>query len=448
MKKIIATLKSLHILVLVCWLSNASAQKIDVKEKAKNAATNRADRKVDNSIDKGLDKIEEGIGGLFKKKNKSKKENNKEKSDEESKGKNGKKNDGDAGNQSQPSFASYNKFDFIPGDKILAFDDFMQDAPGDLPAKWNSTGAAEIATINGSAFNWVQLSGGDAYFNPQYITKMPDNCTVDFDMIINYSKVEYAYYQLRFGIEIISSAAAKAQTENANVSANTGICFNIHPYPDQEIYAISYVKGETQLETKAQFAALSNPKPIHVSIMRQQQRIKIYFNDKKVYDLPQGLPAAPNYYLRFSALIDNRNDDKNTAKMYVSNLRYAAGKPDMRNKLLTEGKLVTRGILFDPGSAIVKPESAGVLKEIAAILNDNKELRVKIVGHTDSDGDNTKNQQLSEARAMAIKSILVEQYNVNEDYMTAEGKGETQPVDANTTAAGKANNRRVELIKL
>jgi len=429
-------------LALVCYLSNASAQRIDVKEKAKNAATNRADRKVDDTIDKGLDKVEQGISGLFKKKDKPNKAESKNKSKKE------KDVDTDPENQKQSSFSTYNKFDFIPGDKILAFDDFKQDNMGDLPAKWNSTGAAEIATINGSEFNWVQLSGGEAYFNPQYITKMPDNCTVDFDMAINYSKVEYAYYQLKFGIEIISSATARAQTENANVSANTGISFNIHPYPDQEIYAISYLKGETQLETKTQFAALSSPKPIHISIMRQQQRVKIYFNDKKVYDLPQGLPSAQNYYLRFCTLIDTRNDDQNTAKMYVSNLRYAAGKPDMRNKLLTEGKLVTRGILFDPGSAIVRPESAGVLKEIAAILNENKELRVKIIGHTDSDGDNAKNQQLSEERAMAIKSILVEQYQVNEDYMTAEGKGETQPVDGNTTAAGKANNRRVEFVKL
>ncbi|MET6996275.1 OmpA family protein [Chitinophaga defluvii] len=434
------TFKSLVLLALICYLSNASAQRIDVKEKARNAATNRADQKVDNTIDKSLDKIEEGIGGLFKKKNKSTKETGKDKSQ--------KRNDVAAEDQQQPSFATYNKFDFIPGDKILAFDDFKQDALGDLPAKWNSTGAAEIAKINGSEFNWVQLSGGDAYFNPQYITQMPDNCTVDFDMVINYSKVAYAYYQLRFGIEIISSATAKAQTENANVSANTGLTFNIHPYSDQEIHAISYLKGETQLETKAQFPALSSPAPIHISIMRQQQRVKIYFNDKKVYDLPQGLPPAQHYYLRFSALIDAWNDNQNIAKMYVSNLRYAAGKPDMRNKLLSEGKLVTRGILFDPGSAIVKPESAGVLKEIAAILNEHKELRVKIIGHTDSDGDNAKNQQLSEARAMAIKSILVEQYQVNEDYMTAEGKGETQPVDGNATTAGKANNRRVEFVKL
>lgn len=75
-------------------------------------------------------------------------------------------------------------------------------------------------------------------------------------------------------------------------------------------------------------------------------------------------------------------------------------------------------------------------------------MKVKIVGHTDSDGDNAKNMELSEQRAMAIKTALVRDFNVNEDALTAEGKGETQPSDPNTAAAGKANNRRVEFIKL
>ncbi len=94
------TFKSLVLLALICYLSNASAQRIDVKEKARNAATNRADQKVDNTIDKSLDKIEEGIGGLFKKKNKSTKETGKDKSQ--------KRNDVAAEDQQQPSIETNN----------------------------------------------------------------------------------------------------------------------------------------------------------------------------------------------------------------------------------------------------------------------------------------------------------------------------------------------------
>ncbi len=425
--------------MLVCLVSTSSlyAQK-SIKEKAKTAATNKADRKVDETIDKGLDKLEKGIGGLFKKKDKS------TETDVKDKGRN--TGDADATNRGQDgsSFSTYNKFDFVPGDKILAFDDFKQDAIGDLPAKWNSTGGAEIVKVNGSDFNWVQLTGSEAIFSPQYTAKMPDNCTVDFDMIVTFNQ-ESNWYQ-RFYIEIISSAKLAAASEKAYMPSNTGVSFEVVPR-SKEIKAVSYVKGETITESLGQYSKLNIRKPIHVSIMRQQQRVKIYFDEKKVYDLPQALAIAPNYYMRFGTFVQDEGDSE-TTKMYISNLRYAVGKPDMRNKLLTEGKLVTRGILFDSGSAIIKPQSAGVLKEIAAVLNENPQLKVKIVGHTDSDGDNAKNLQLSEQRAMAIKTALVNDFKVNEDHMTAEGKGETQPSDVNTTTVGKANNRRVEFIKL
>jgi len=421
-------------------ISNLYAQKIDVKEKAKTAATNKADRKVDETIDKGLDKLEKGIGGLFKKKDKS---NETAEKDKTKKSKDGEANTTNKSTD-QPSFSTYNKFDFVPGDKILAYDDFKQDALGDLPAKWNSTGGAEIAKVNGSEFNWVQLSGADAFFSPQYTAKMPDNCTIDFDMIVTFNQ-ESNWYQ-RFYIELLSSAKLAATSEKAYMPSNSGISFEVWPRSN-EITAKSYLKGETLMESAAQFSKLNTRKPIHVSIMRQLQRVKIYFNEKKIFDLPQALAVEPNYYLRFGTFVQDEGDSE-TTKMYVSNLRYAVGKPDMRNKLLTEGKLVTRGILFDSGSAVIKAQSAGVLKEIAAVLNENPQLRVKIVGHTDSDGDNAKNLQLSEQRAMAIKIALVNDFNVNEDHLTAEGKGETQPSDVNTTTAGKANNRRVEFIKI
>lgn len=438
MKKLITVAKALFMLGLICSFTTVAAQKIDVKEKAKTAATNKADRKVDETIDKGLDKLEKGIGGLFKKKDKTSETDTKEKN------KKGKEGDDTGKAQEVPSFSSYNKFDFVPGEKILAFDDFKQDAMGDLPAKWNSTGGAEVAKVNGSEFNWVQLSGADAFFAPQYAAKMPDNCTIDFDMIVTFNQ-ESGWYQ-RFYIEILSSAKLAATSEKAYMPSNSGISFEMAPR-ERSINARSYLKGETLTESTGLFARLNTRKPIHVSIMRQQQRVKIYFDEKKVFDLPQGLPVEPNYYLRFGTFVQDEGDAE-TTKMYVSNLRYAVGKPDMRNKLLTEGKLVTRGILFDSGSAIIKAQSFGVLKEIAAVLNDNPQLKVKIVGHTDSDGDNAKNLQLSEQRAMAIKTALVNDFNVNEDRMTAEGKGETQPSDVNTTTVGKANNRRVEFIKL
>ncbi|TFH50092.1 MAG: OmpA family protein, partial [Bacteroidia bacterium] len=132
----------------------------------------------------------------------------------------------------------------------------------------------------------------------------------------------------------------------------------------------------------------------------------------------------------------------------VTNVRIAVGAPDMRNKLMTEGKLVTYGIYFDVNKDVVKPESYGTLKEIAAILNEVPDVQVKIVGHTDSDGADAANLDLSKRRAASVKNELVKSFGVNGDRLVTDGMGESQPVASNDTPANKALNRRVEFIKL
>jgi outer membrane protein OmpA-like peptidoglycan-associated protein len=132
----------------------------------------------------------------------------------------------------------------------------------------------------------------------------------------------------------------------------------------------------------------------------------------------------------------------------IGDIRVAVGAPDTRNKLLTEGKWVTRGILFDVNSDRVKPESYGALKEISAVLAESPDLKVQIIGHTDSDGDAAQNLDLSKRRAAAVRAALSSQFGIDGTRLTTDGKGATQPIDNNQTSAGKANNRRVEFIKM
>ena len=114
---------------------------------------------------------------------------------------------------------------------------------------------------------------------------------------------------------------------------------------------------------------------------------------------------------------------------------------------MTEGKLVSYGIYFDVNKDIVKPESYGTLKEIANILNEVPDVKVKIVGHTDSDGADAANLDLSKRRAASVKNELVKNFSVNGDRLETDGAGETKPVAPNDTPANKAMNRRVEFIK-
>ncbi|HKR05990.1 MAG TPA: OmpA family protein, partial [Bacteroidia bacterium] len=185
-------------------------------------------------------------------------------------------------------------------------------------------------------------------------------------------------------------------------------------------------------------------KPVHVSVWRQKERVRVYFNEEKVLDLPKALVPGIKYnsILYYQPTVDEANH------YAVSNLRLAVGAPDTRNKLLTEGKWVTHGILFDVNSANIKAESFGTMKEIAGVLKENAAVKVKIVGHTDSDGDESKNMDLSKRRAASVKEMLAKEFGIDETRMETGGLGESKPVDKNDNSAGKANNRRVEFVKI
>ena len=133
---------------------------------------------------------------------------------------------------------------------------------------------------------------------------------------------------------------------------------------------------------------------------------------------------------------------------FIADFRVAAGLPNTRNKLITEGKLVTYGIYFDVNKDVVKPESYGTLKDIATVLNEVPDVKVKIIGHTDADGQDAANLDLSKRRAAAVKIELAKLFGVNADRLVTDGMGKSQPVAPNDTPVNKALNRRVEFIKL
>ena len=110
--------------------------------------------------------------------------------------------------------------------------------------------------------------------------------------------------------------------------------------------------------------------------------------------------------------------------------------------------MATRGILFDTNSAEIRPESGPVLKEIGEMLTNHPDLAIRIEGHTDSIGDESSNQALSERRANAVRNWLIEYYEVDPARLEAVGMGESSPVASNETAEGRQMNRRVELVRL
>ena len=171
----------------------------------------------------------------------------------------------------------------------------------------------------------------------------------------------------------------------------------------------------------------------------------MWVNEEKIIDSPNLLQAnIGNYFLIQASDILPENGHF----VGISNFKIAESTEDLRSLLLKNGKFSTTGIYFDTAAATVKKESYGILLDIANMLRDNSDITVQIVGHTDNQGAEDYNQILSENRAKAVKQILVEEFGINEDKLQFMGKGEVEAVDDNTTEKGRANNRRVEFIKI
>ncbi|AWH84264.1 cell envelope biogenesis protein OmpA [Flavobacterium album] len=120
------------------------------------------------------------------------------------------------------------------------------------------------------------------------------------------------------------------------------------------------------------------------------------------------------------------------------------GCPEVTEEVIKRLNEFARTILFNSGKATFKEETMPVLNSMLAIFKEYPQAKFSIEGHTDSDGSNALNQTLSENRAAAVKNFLI-QGGVAADRLMSTGFGETKPIATNKTAAGKAQNRRVEI---
>ncbi len=119
----------------------------------------------------------------------------------------------------------------------------------------------------------------------------------------------------------------------------------------------------------------------------------------------------------------------------------------MAAELSKSGRVTLRGILFDVGQATIRESSAALLAEVGALLKSDQTLALEVVGHTDNTGTAAANLTLSRQRAEAVKNWLVKTHGIAAARLTTSGRGDTVPVADNTTDAGRAQNRRVELVK-
>ncbi|HJS53101.1 MAG TPA: hypothetical protein VJ765_01115, partial [Chitinophagaceae bacterium] len=216
-----------------------------------------------------------------------------------------------------PGLKVYSKYDFVPGERIVVFEDFMQDAIGDFPAKWNTNASGEIVTIDGNPGHWFMMHRSGT-FMPEFIDSLQDNFTFEFDLIAIHGNKTGGWPSFHTALAELSDRDKPQHWQ----TANNNFYFSVYA-GNSTSGAISSARRKNggseaseQIITK-QFADKS--KPVHISMWRQKERLRVYFNEEKILDLPKALAADA----KFNSILYFIPDADEENRYCVNNLRLA-----------------------------------------------------------------------------------------------------------------------------
>jgi OmpA-OmpF porin, OOP family len=310
----------------------------------------------------------------------------------------------------------YNNYDFVPGQTVLFEDNFMSDQDGEFPAHWKLAGGQGVMNRTAGTNAFLLTEGNYAMVSPRM--KSPSYLADPFTFELDYLIPKNGGY----GVVIRFSNGSK----NADVSINGD----------------GNVKGphlNSNYPGDHSPAAFRN-KWHHIAIAYKNNQLKVYVNQYRVMVDPD-FGMAP-VSLQICAIGSMQSP------CIFTNVRIASGGGmNMIGKKFTDAKIITHGINFDYNKATIKPESMGTLNMITKIMTENPDVKFEVGGHTDGDGAADYNMTLSQQRADAVRAQLVSM-GIDKSRLTTKGYGKTKPIADNTTEEGKANNRRVEFVKL
>lgn len=299
--------------------------------------------------------------------------------------------------------------DFIPGDKIIFIDSLKSELLGEFPSRWDlKSGTVETMEMDGHGV--IGFVSSQSVITPLMNKEnwLPEIFTVEFDVYFHNRGNEA--YTLMFDNRkmdvVIRNSAIKFQG--------------------------TLTRSDKREKPKEGWQ--------HVSVSFNQRAYKVYLNGEKLLNVPAISPRPMR--LMIKALSHNTRYDKYAL---VANVRIAEGGVPLYDRLITNGRFVTNDILFDYNQASLRPSSRSVIEEVIGMMKAHPEVKIRIEGHTDSDGAADYNLALSEKRAAAVKAAIVDA-GINAGRLNAIGYGEEKPIMPNHSPEAKAANRRVEFV--
>ncbi|WP_282116847.1 OmpA family protein [Cellulophaga baltica] len=426
------TLVVILIIVFAFFTNTTNAQLLKrLGKSAERAAKRTVERRVEEESSKKTDQVLDTVfDGKKRKKNKKNKDNDSEitipgipQNNQTSTNQ----------NNTNENLNVYSNFDFVPGHNILVSDDFSTDNLGDFPSKWNTNGTGELVVINTE--KWFKLAGKSVYI-PDLPADLPDDFTVEFDMLTQVDQKTSSQAKLEIWLE--DNNLFHTAKDMARIEIPLCMFIDIGFIIENKVSGKRVIRNTVEKDIRN---ILLNKN--HISIAVNKTRFRMWVNENKAIDVPR---LIPDNIISFK--LHPRDIRDGIDQVFITDLKIAQGGLDLRNQLLENGKYSTTGIRFNSGSDHIKPESYSILKQLSETLHQDHSIKLTIIGHTDADGDATQNLQLSEKRAIAVKNTLTTQFNINKNRLQTLGKGATDPIDTNKTTEGKANNRRVEFIKI
>lgn len=392
-----------------------------LKDKAKSNIENKIDDAVDKAMDKGIDKAEDEASDAVR-------------------GKKGKTSKDDESGEDNPSAATSS--DFKRGEMILFQDDFQGETIGEFPSKWDMfQGTIETKTLGGvKAINMTDNAQVQPLIKEQG-AYLPEEFTIEYDFYYWNQRDDVALNDVKL-ILAITKDRSEFPGEGNDSGDLTAFVLK-HGVCDSREHGYLF-NGNHEGSFEYSFKKGWN----HVALSFNKRALKVYFNDKRVVNLPRvNQPAWMCFQVPFDyenlTFIRNVVIAKGAVALYD---RHAQDMSAVEKAIQETGQFVTNNILFDTGKATLKQESMIEIMKVADYMKKNPSARFEVQGHTDNQGTDKINDPLSQQRAEAIVKAL-EGLGVDGFNLRAVGKGSHEPVADNKTEAGRAKNRRVVFVK-